>query len=328
MPRPRKLSVSIEDTPFYHCMSRCVRRAFLCGKDPYTGQSYEHRRGWIEARLLQLTSVFAIDICAYAVMSNHLHVVLRVDIDKAKQWSEQQVLVAWHSLFKGTLLTQRFVKGEPLKDFELQAVHDCAQVYRERLMDISWFMRTLNEPIARQANREDKCTGRFWEGRFKSQALLDEAALLACMAYVDLNPIRARIADTPEQADFTSIQRRIKAAIDGEQPKELLPFAGNERANMPKGLMFPIEDYLELVDDTGRIVREDKLGHISQRTAAILNRLNIPPENWKKLTTEFGHLFKGPAGNLQQLTQYCEHLDRKRRQSAANCKKWLGTGDP
>ena len=79
MARPRNTQVSLQDTPYYHCVSRCVRKAYLCGVDFYTGQSYEHRRDWIEARLLMLASVFSIDICAYAVMSNHLHLVLGVD---------------------------------------------------------------------------------------------------------------------------------------------------------------------------------------------------------------------------------------------------------
>ena len=128
-------------------------------------------------------------------------------------------------------------------------------------------MWVLNESIARQANAEDNCTGRFWEGRFKSQALLDEAALAACLAYVDLNPIRAGMAITPETSDHTSIQQRIATAQavhtpnhPQQQTKGLLPFAGYPRQDMPKGLPFRLTDYLELVDWTGRILREDKRG--------------------------------------------------------------------
>jgi REP element-mobilizing transposase RayT len=109
MPQPRKRRVSLQDTPYYHCISRCVRRAFLCGKDTHTGFDFEHRRQWIVDRIRLLCSVFSVDLCAYAIMSNHYHIVVRI-------------------------------------------------------------------------NAEDHCTGRLWEGRFKSQALLDERALLACMA--------------------------------------------------------------------------------------------------------------------------------------------------
>ena len=102
----------------------------------------------------------------------------------------------------------------------------------------------------------------MWEGRFKSQALLDEAALTACMAYVDLNPIRAKMANTPEDSDHASVQKRLTYAKDVKQAKKLLRFAGVPRQIMPKGLPFELKSYLELVELTGRVIREDKRGYI------------------------------------------------------------------
>ena len=112
MPLPRKRQVSLIDTPYYHCVSRCVRRAFLCGKDKYSGKSFEHRRQWVEDRLLFLGTVFCIDICAYAVMSNHTHVVLHVDKAKANNLSDLEVAKRWQKIHKSTLLAQRFVSQE------------------------------------------------------------------------------------------------------------------------------------------------------------------------------------------------------------------------
>ena len=211
MPKPRSSQVSLIDTAYYHCVSRCVRHAFLCGTDKYSGTSYEHRRIWVEDKVLWLSSVFAIGICAYAVMSNHVHLVLCVDKDKAVSWSDKQVVGRWHRLHRGTLLSQKFMRNALLSDNEWISLKETIVIYRQRLYDISWLMASLSEPIARQANKEDGCTGRFWEGRFKSQALLDDAAVLSCMAYVDLNPIRAKMAETPETSQHTSIKKRTEA---------------------------------------------------------------------------------------------------------------------
>jgi hypothetical protein len=116
--------------------------------------------------------------------------------------------------------------------------------YRLSLYDISWLMRDLNKYIVREANKEDGCTGRFWEGRFKSQALLDESAVLACMAYVDLNPIRAKMAKTPEASAHTSIKKRTVAVKNKRRlPKTLMPFVGGHRQNMPKGIAYHLKDY-------------------------------------------------------------------------------------
>jgi REP element-mobilizing transposase RayT len=213
MTRAREQQISLSDTPYYHCINRCVRRAFLCGEDRFSGQNYDHRKQWIVDQIKHLSSVFAIDVCAYAVMSNHYHVVLKVDMEKLSAWSDDEVLHRWRRLFKGNFLVERYLSGQSLTKAELNIVKQTAVMWRERLQDISCFMRCLNKSIARQANREDGVKGRFWEGRFKSQALLDEQALLSCMMYVDLNPIRAGLANTPETSQYTSIYERIQAMI-------------------------------------------------------------------------------------------------------------------
>ena len=176
-------------------------------------------------------------------MSNHTHVVVCVDKDMAESWSMEEVVRRWHQLYQGTLLSQKYHRGDKLSKGECISLYETVTIYRQRLYDISWLMRNLNEYIAREANKEDGCTGKFyslpslaltlraswscsnffqknlWEGRFKSQALLDESAVLACMAYVDLNPIRAKMETTPETSKHTSIKQRIHSIIKGEQPK-------------------------------------------------------------------------------------------------------------
>jgi len=322
MPQPRSSQVSLSDTPYYHCVSRCVRRSFLCGVDSYSGQSYEHRRGWVEQRLWFLSSVFSIDICAYAVMSNHVHVVLHVDVKQAMVWTDNEIVRRWHLLHKGTLLTQMFIRGDSLSQGQKLTLDDTIAEYRRRLHDISWLMRNLNEYIAREANKEDNCTGRFWEGRFKSQALLDEAAIIACMAYVDLNPIRAKIADTPETSKHTSIQQRL-GSLKKTTTHSLMPFVGNPRQGMPKGIAFLLKDYCELVDITGRIIRSDKAGHIDHQQQPILQRLGLSDEQWLTLTTEFEKHFCYAAGGELMMNQFKAHTGHQRLRGMGKAKTLL-----
>ncbi len=304
MPKPRSQQVSVADTPYYHVISRCVRRTFLCGRDNSTGQNYEHRRLWIEDRIRLLASVFALDVAAYAVMSNHYHVVVKISPSDVDGWSNDEVLERWCCLYKGPLLVQRYQRSEELIPAEMRRVDQYADVFRERLADLSWFMKCLNEPIARQANKEDKCTGHFWESRFKSQALDTEEAVLSCMAYVDLNPLRAAMAPTPETSEYTSIAERIKPkfnladAVQNQTAqqalnnftvplKPLLGFEGVIRKGFQRGVLFGFEDYLTLVDCTGRIARDDKRGVIDDSALSILKRLQLDPERWCERAVHF-----------------------------------------
>lgn len=163
MARPRSEQISIEDTPYYHIISRCVRRAFLCGIDKETGNDYDHRRGWIENRIRILSSLFGIDIPSYVVMHNHIHLGCQLCPEQIEVLSDKEVVSHWRSLYQGPVVIQKWVKGEELIDAELNLVNDCIAEYRRRLASISWFMKCLNEPIARQANKEDNCTGHFWD---------------------------------------------------------------------------------------------------------------------------------------------------------------------
>ena len=287
MTRPRSEIVSLADTPYYHCVSRCVRQSFLCGEDRYSGKNFDHRKPWLVDRLALLGEVFAIDIAAYAVMSNHYHVVLHVDRDRGCSWSRDEIIHRWLCLYKGDPLVHCHRRGELRSEAEFRQLDLIVETWRERLTSISWFMRCLNEYIARRANKEDDCTGRFWEGRFKSQALLDEAALLSCMTYVDLNPVRAGISETLDGSEFTSIQARIRGTAMECPSLGLMPLrAGLERSGEPAVLPIGLRDYIELVDWTGRISRADKAGFIPPEAPSALSDLNLTKAQWHTLALE------------------------------------------
>ena len=313
MPEPRKTQVCKQKNGYFHCISRNVRKAWLCGDDHATGCNYDHRRQWIVERIDLLSKNFAIDTCAYAVMSNHYHIVLHVDYERSLIWKPEEVVLRWWQIFP-----PKWLKENPdaeNKDFHISRLaQDIEQitVWRERLADLSWFMRCLNEPIARQANKEDGCTGRFWEGRFKSQALLDNAALITCMAYVDLNPVRAKITDTLEASEYTSVAARIQDKQEVKPintPASLVPFAHNYQECLKKRkqdsnlLCLPIkqDDYLKLVDWTGRKIKEGKRGAISTEIAPILQRLEINESEWVDGVEHYGQRFYRVVGLVRHV---------------------------
>ena len=314
----RKALISLQDTPYYHVIGRCVRRSWLCGIDSYTGKDYSHRKQWVLERLKLLSNVFALDVCAYAIMSNHYHLVVRVDTQRARSWTTEDIIDRWSRVFNLPALVERRLLGETTAAEAIEAER-IVQLWRTRLMNVSWYMRCLNEHLARRANAEDDCTGCFWEGRFKSQALLNDAGLLTAMVYVDLNPVRAGISITPEEADFTSIQARIaelanaKSAATAETGQSdqfrLLPF--KEAPTSPR-LPFSFKSYLTLVDWTSRRTRQDKSDKVDTRVPPILVRLKIDSAAWAAVMRPGGNRFGRALGPLNRLRLHARTLGQDR----------------
>ena len=364
MPRPLRAEVfDPKEVCVVHCVQRCVRRAFLTGFDKDSGKDYQYRREWIRERMEKLASVFGIDCLTYAILSNHLHVVLRSRPDVVETWSDKQVALRWLQIFPGKRIDEQL--GDPTTvDVEALAndKERLAEI-RVRLSDISWYMRALCEPVARIANKEDQCTGSFWEGRFKPTRILDEASLLACCMYVDLNPIRAAMAENLEESQYTSAFDRIGSikgkkmassaaamkAISREEAAKILkdttpkqradrrkearkrkgsmvlrdawlsPLTLNERgtpgpASSKSGLRasdkgflsMTSEDYIALLDWTGREGKPSKQGKIPAELAPILQRLGIEGSMWSELVWNYKRYFgkSSSAGRSDRMKQH------------------------
>ena len=319
MPIAREKQVNLDVTSYYHCVSRCVRRAFLCGQDRYTGKSFDHRKPWVVERLELLADVFAIDICAFAVMSNHVHLVLRVEQERVASWSDEQVVARVSRVFKSVFAG--------FDDMPAPQQRELVALWRGRLASLSWVMRCLNEWLARRANEEDDCTGRFWEGRFKCQALLDEGALLACMSYVDLNPVRACAADSLEGSAFTSIHERLAAAAAAKEhgrpqpttPAGLAPLGGERKRRPERGrLSITLTEYTELLDWTGRAARSGKAGVITGPPPELLAQTRLNPDTWVDTVCDWGRHIWEVAGERSEV----EKAAAARGQSWCKGQRW------
>ena len=317
MGQPRRNQISLQATPYYHLISRCVRREFLCGRDPLTGRDYSHRRRWICQRLERLVQVFAVDLCAYAVMSNHYHLVVHIDEESARSWPPHEVLRRWLMLFKGPAWMQEVVKSGH-KMAAHPAMSLVVERYRTRLMSLSWFMRCMNEPIARRANREDEVSGHFWEGRYRCQALLDEGALMAAMAYVDLNPLRAGQVDRPEDAAYSSVSQRFSAATNRPSVSSAGPRLMKFRADalgvdvgQAPTLPATLIEYLELIDWSGRFVTIRSAAVIPEDTPPMLSRLGLASREFSKFVAGARGYALTVLGDSDSLASWMEFSGRR-----------------
>jgi hypothetical protein len=320
----------------YHCTARCVRQAHLCGADKASGRTYDHRKGWVRERLQFLAGVFAVEVLGYAAMSNHLHSVVRTEPERAAGWSDEEVARRWRVLCP----TQRMrAAGERAPGAgEIAAVLRApgrVGELRRRLGSLSWFMRCLNEHVARRANREDGCTGRFWEGRYKCRGLADAAAVLTALVYVDLNPVRAGVAATPEGSADTSVGERVAAWRAGRRataggPVEeaaaggwLCPLSdGAGRRGVFRRLT--LAEYLALVDRAGRVARPGKAGVIGAAVAPILERLELAEANWVEAVTGYEGHFRRMVGRAEAVAAAAEAAGRRWFQGITACRRLLG----
>ena len=328
-------------TRWYHCITRCVRRAFLLG------EGHDDRKQWIEHRLEELSHIFAIAVGGFAVLDNHLHVLVRLDPDVAGRWSDEEVVRRW-----GRLFPPRDKARQPLpvsEDWVRDRLRDPAWVAkaRQRLANLGWFMKCLKEPLSRLANRQEGTRGAFFEGRFKSVAILDDEALLAVCAYIDLNPVAAGVAAVPEASEHTSLKQRVehaaaqgrvedlKAAERGsvaavtrssglEQSHWLCPIedrrgVDSAREGMVAG--FTLGNYLLLVDYTGRLFREGK-ATLSRELAGVFARLGSDAESWQARLLKLGAgrlLGRYFAASRARLREAAERLGVRRVANLACC---------
>lgn len=336
----------------YHCWSRCVRRAFLCGQDPLTGKDYEHRRQWICDFERQLASLFGIEVGFHAEMSNHLHLVLRNRPDIVETWSDEEVVRRWLTITKLVKSLDGLPKEISWGEIAIEMANpDRVAEIRVKLSHPSAFMGSLCEHIGRRCNRADRVTGKFWEDRYKCSRLENEASILVCGIYVDLNQIRAGEAETPEESRHTSAYDRIVARQARQQAGDDVPdhpladdwlceltlareatvdardgaCSSTPRRASDKGLLsVTLDEYLQLLDATGRIVKSGKSGAIPAELTPILERLRIKTSLWTDAVTHFQQWFGSVVGTGIEVACHAAATGRRWLGGAKHCRAVFG----
>lgn len=332
MTLPRSKLVDIEVTRWYHCISRCVRRANLLGE----GEQIGERKHWIERRLQELDSIFAVSVGGFAILDNHLHLLLRLDADEAQRWSDEQVVERWFRLYPPRGTDRKPLPAAKREELIKEKLADAEWLRetRARLSSLSWLMKCLKEPLSRMVNKAEHCTGAFFEGRFKSIAVLDQEALLTVCTYIDLNPVAAGIARTPEESAHTSVKARVehvvgngriadvqaaqrgsvsgsRAARQLEDKLWLIPIEDRRRVDSQReGMLegFTLDNYLLLLEYTGRLLRDGK-ATICAEVTDILTRIGSTAAAWERRMQRLhggrllGRFIAGSREALQRATQ-------------------------
>ena len=335
MPRSnRRDKIDPSEVQIVHAVSRVTRGCFLFGDDPRSGKNYDHRKGWIEELIARFAAQFAIDVLAYSILSSHHHQMLRSRHDIVQTWDDTEVARRWLMICP----IRKDKDGNPLSpsESELDTIRNCPirlQEIRLRLSDVSWWMRLLNQRVAQRANKEDGAKGRFFEDRFKGIPVIDDASVLSCAVYVDLNWIRACMAETLELSDYTSAQRRIEAVKTETSSSELSEDAERRRQRLADSFLAPVnlckatgrteprpsesdarcsdkgflpmtsQEYLELLDWSARQVAIGKRGRTPDELPPILRRLGLEPTVWLELVANFDDLFTTMAGRPENIDQ-------------------------
>ncbi len=329
----RKDVFNRQQVGIYHVTTRCVRQAFLLGDDFQTGKSNHQRKRWIEEWFQSLTDVMLIEICAYAVMDNHTHSILRNRPDLLENMDDVEIAKRLVRLYPGFQCLQALPEeADPERVREL--LSDPEELHRRKylLTDISIFMARWEEAVARRANKVDDKKGRFWEGRFHCQKLLDSASVLAATIYVELNPLRANIVELPEYSQYTSLVRRLKlvrlasgcslenlmdsdklekqrALSESVESQDNTKWVSNVLA-CESFLPFDRNKYLNVLDYVSRCKRPDKSS--SPATAEkLLVRLGVDPERWRKTASNFEESYRLFAGSPELLSQTA--VEKKKR---------------
>lgn len=325
---------SPDEVAILHVMNRTVRQCFLLGVDPLNKVDYSYRKAWIQRHIEYFAKHFGLDLLTYAILSNHFHLVLRSRPDVVKTWDDTEVARRWWMICPKRKEPDGSA-AEPTETDLNPIRNDPALLkkVRRRLSDVSWWMRLLCQRLGQRINKEDGKIGKVWN-RFKAVRLLDEAALLACSAYVDLNPIRAAVAETMEESEHTSIQKRLQAVQTQDDPMcsecpppradrhlapihlhslrdalQVYPSSSGNRCSDKGFLPITELEYVELLDWTARQVVKGKQGFTPETTPLVLDRIGVSLKSWQALVTDFGRLFNLVAGKAHTVAS---HRGKKR----------------